>query len=538
MIEAREIKPRKQRRWLRSIGLVLAIMFVGLLVLSSLPGALKGIGGFMPLALFTILALFGALLWLVGGFVGADTPEKDRDVGVALRGELGPLYAEIRPRSFVDMVQIIGLVVVSMFQIDRWGEVFDTIRRNKLRTVLTCVSVAWGIFVMVVLLGMGQGLNNGIRKSFRKEAANAVYINAAKTSIPWAGYGFNRKITFNNRDYDSAQKIEGIDHLGKQYFIRGGRFGGGEMKTQRGTKTNMFGVNAINPASYYLDTIDIAQGRFINDDDVANKRKTCVIGEPVRDYLFGHNTSTDPGDGKVDNAIGEWIVVGGVPFEVIGVYHTSNEESARQIYIPVTTAQLAFNGADRLGMLMFDVKPGITVEEEGRIKRQVIEMLAASHQFSPDDKNAVRVFDTIEGFSKFQQFFNVISLFVVVIGLGTLAAGVVGVSNIMMIAVKERTKEIGVRKALGATPHSIIAMIVQEAVFLTSIAGLLGLSLGVVVLGVLGKYVHTEMIDNPSINIGTGVIAAVGLVIAGALAGFVPAKSAANVNPIETLRDQ
>jgi len=536
LIEAKQIKPRK--RWLARIGLTLAILLVGLLVLASLPGGLSGSGGgFLPLALFTVLALCGALLWLVGGLVGADTPPEER-TGFAIRGELGPLYAEVKPSAVIGILQIFGLVFVSMFQIDRWGEVFDTIRRNKLRTVLTCVSVAWGIYVMVVLLGMGQGLNNGIRKSFKKDSANAVYINAAKTSIPFAGYNINRRITFNNRDYDAARKIPGIDHLGMQYFIHGGRFGGGEMKTTRGTKSNLFGVNAINSATYYLDTIDMVQGRFVNEDDVANKRKTCVIGEPVRDYLFGHNTNTDAGDGGVDDPMGEWIDVGGVPFQVVGVYHSDNEESARQVYIPVTTAQLAFNGADRIGMIMFDVKPGVSIEEEGQIKRQVIELLAASHQFSPDDKQAVHVFDTIEGFSHFQQFFSVISLFVIVIGLGTLAAGVVGVSNIMMIAVKERTKEIGVRKALGATPQSIIAMIVQEAVFLTSIAGLLGLSAGVVTLGAMAQFIHTDMIDNPSINISTGVAAAIGLVIAGALAGFVPAKSAARVNPIETLRDQ
>jgi putative ABC transport system permease protein len=536
LIEAKEIRPR--RRWLARIGIALAILIVGMLILASLPGGLHGTGGgFLPLALFTAFALFGALLWLVGGLVGADTPP-DKRTGFAVKAELGPLYAELRPHGVLEVFQIFGLVFISMFQIDRWGEVFDTIRRNKLRTILTCISVAWGIYVMVVLLGMGQGLNNGIRKSFRRDAANAVYINAAKTSIPWGGYNINRRITFNNRDYDAALKIPGIAHLGKQYFIHGGRFGGGEMKTQRGTKANLFGVNAINEATYYLDTVDMVQGRFVNKQDVALLRKTCVIGEPVRDYLFGHNTSTEAGDGGVDDPMGEWIVVGGVPFQVVGVYHSDNEESARQIYIPVSTAQLAFNGADRLGMLMFDVNPDVSIEQEGQIKRQVIELLAASHQFSPDDKQAVHVFDTIEGFSHFQQFFDVISLFVIVIGLGTLAAGVVGVSNIMMIAVKERTKEIGVRKALGATPQSIIAMIVQEAVFLTSVAGLLGLSAGVVTLGAMGKFVHTEMIENPSINISTGIAAAVGLVIAGALAGFVPAKSAARVNPIEALRDQ
>ncbi|MEO8548390.1 MAG: ABC transporter permease [Kofleriaceae bacterium] len=528
--------PRVVLRW---IGFIVAFLALAGLAISSLLGAIHGTGaGFTPLLLFTHIALGGAVLWLFGGMVGADTPVKERSAGFALRAQIGPLYAELRPGAIVDVFQIFGLVLVSMVQLDRWGEVFDTIRRNKLRTVLTCVSVAWGIFVMVVLLGMGQGLNNGIRQSFKKESANAVYISASKTSIPWAGYNIGRKITFNNRDYDAALSVEGISHLGKQFFIHGGRFGGGEMKTQRGTKSNAFGVNAINPATYYLDTLQLAEGRYINAEDVRLRRKTAVIGEPVRDYLFGHNTSTDAGDGGVDDPIGEWIVVGGVAFQVVGVYHDDNEESARQIYIPVSTAQLAFNGADRLGMVMFDVMPGTTIEEEGKIKRQIIEILAASHQFSPDDKQAVRVFDNIEGFSRFQQFFTVISLFVVVIGLGTLAAGVVGVSNIMMIAVKERTKEIGVRKALGATPRSIIAMIVQEAVFLTSVAGLLGLSAGVVVLGAMSKFVHTEMIQNPSINISTGIAAAIGLVIAGALAGFVPAKSAAQVNPIQTLRDQ
>ena len=468
---------------------------------------------FLPLLLVTLTVFVCALLYVIGSL------------------------PSVRPRGVFSLFGVFFAVIGSMFSLDRWGEVFDTIKRNKLRTVLTCVSVAWGIFVMVVLLGLGQGLNNGIRKSFRREAANGIYISASKTSLPFAGYGVGRKLTFNNRDYEAAKDVEGIDHLGEQYFIHGGRFGGGEMKTQKGTKSNLFGVNAVNPAAFYLSTSDISQGRFLNDLDIKLLRKACVIGEPVRDFLFGHADNNGHGDGTVDDPIGQWVVVGGVPFQVVGVFHDDNEETARQLYIPVSTAQLAFNGADRLGMLMFTVGES-NAEQAAAIKRKVVAQLAASHQFSPDDKQAVRIFDNVEGFAKFQQFFNVISLFVLVIGLGTLAAGVVGVSNIMMIAVKERTKEIGVRKALGATPQSIVAMIVQEAVFLTSVAGLLGLSAGVVFLGILPKLIDTELIDNPSINIGVGVLAAAGLVVAGALAGFVPARSAAKVNPIETLRDQ
>ncbi|MEO8840886.1 MAG: ABC transporter permease [Kofleriaceae bacterium] len=490
------------------LAVVVVVGIFGLIV----GGPMIGIA-FLPLFVTSLLIVLWALLYMFG------------------------TLPSVRPANVWSLLEIFFGVLVSMFSIDRWGEVFDTIRRNKLRTVLTCVSVAWGIFVMVVLLGLGQGLNNGIRHSFRAESANAVYISAAKTSIPFGGYGVGRRLTFNNRDFDAARKLDGIDHLGRQYFIHGGRFGGGEMKIQHETKSNTFGVNAISPATLYLDTAQMVQGRFINDLDIATLRKTVVIGEPVRDFLFGHQTNSSHGDGGVDEAIGEWIVIGGVPFEIVGIYHDENEESARQVYIPVSTAQLAFNGADRIGMLMFDVKPGVSIEQEGAIKQQVVDLLAESHQFNPEDRQAVRVFDNIEGFSHFQQFFMVISMFVLVIGLGTLAAGVVGVSNIMMIAVKERTREIGIRKALGATPQSIVSMIVQEAVFLTSIAGLLGLSAGVVFLGLLPKLIDTEMIENPSINIGVGVLAAVGLMIAGALAGFVPARSAAKVNPVETLRD-
>ena len=437
------------------------------------------------------------------------------------------VLTEARPRTLIAFLQIVGGVLLGMLSFDRWGEVFDTIRRNKLRTALTAISVAWGIFVMVVLLGLGHGLNNGIRHSFRREATNGIWISANKTSVPYAGYGLGRHITFDNHDYDRALEVTGIEHLSGQYFVRGGRFGGGEMKIQRGVKSNAFQVNPVHPGAFYMGANEIVGGRFLDAADIAGLRKVCVIGRPVRDFLFDHE---DP--------IGQWIVIGNVAFEVVGVFSDEGgEEEERQIYIPVSTAQLAFHGVDHLGMLMFTVGDA-TAPEAKAISHEVVEQLAAAHQFSPDDKQAARVFDNVEGFSHFQQFFLVISIFVVVIGCGTLAAGVVGVSNIMMIAVKERTREIGIRKALGATPLAIVAMITQEAIFLTSIAGLLGLSAGVFFLQLLPKMVDSDLILNPSIDIGVGALAAIGLVAAGALAGFVPARAAARVNPVATLRDQ
>jgi len=466
-------------------------------------------------------------------------------IGVVLALVIGLLWVigklpDFRPRHLFALFEVVGGVIAAMVMRDRWGEVLDTIRRNKLRTVLTAVSVAWGIFVMVVLLGLGHGLNNGVRDSFRRQATNAIFMTANKTSVPNAGYGIGRRITFDNRDYNHAKKVDGVDHITGQYFVRGGQFGGGEMKTQRGVKSNAFQVNAVHADAYYLGAHELAEGRFLSSADVAGLRKVCVIGRPVRDFLFQH-VRVEGGSEKdkiTEDPIGQWIVINDVAFEVVGVYSDEGgEEEERQIYVPVSTAQLAFHGVDHLGMLEFTVGNANAAQAK-KIEDDVVSQLAAAHQFASDDTQAARVFSNVEGYERFRQFFLVISLFVLAIGSGTLAAGVVGVSNIMMIAVKERTREIGIRKALGATPMNIIGMITQESIFLTSIAGLLGLAAGVGFLELLPKLIDTELIRNPSIDIGVGALAAFGLVVAGALAGFFPARAAARVNPIHTLRDQ
>jgi putative ABC transport system permease protein len=413
-----------------------------------------------------------------------------------------------------------------MFSLDRWMEVFDTIRRNKLRTALTAISVAWGIFVLVFLLGLGNGLNNGMHANFARDATNGVWIVANKTSEPHAGYDVGRRITFENRDYDAAKQTRGIDRITGQHFTGANRFSN-TMVTKRGGKANSFAVNAVHPDAIYLEAHEMVAGRFLTDVDVRDKRKSVVVGRPIAAFLF------EP----AENPIGEWIVVGGVPFQIVGVYSDpSGNEQERQMYIPISTAQLAFNGADRVGLLSFTVGDAGPAEAQAIIDT-VVGQLAERHKFAPTDHQAVRVFNNVEQFQRFQMLFWIISFFVFLIGMGTLAAGVVGVSNIMMIAVKERTKEIGVRKAIGATPRSIVLMIVQEAVFLTGVAGLLGLSGGVACLELLGK-MDNDFIKNPSVGIGTGVIATAILVLAGALAGYFPARAAAKVNPIHALRDQ
>jgi putative ABC transport system permease protein len=348
---------------------------------------------------------------------------------------------------------------------------------------------------------------------------------ANKTGVPYGGYDVGRRIQFDNRDYDHARTVKGIDHVSGQHFIGGNRRNG--LVTRRGGKANSFEINAVHPDAIYLGQHKIVQGRFLTAADVDQTRKSVVIGRPVAMFLFA------PGE----NPVGQWITIGDVPFQVIGVYtDDAGAEEERQMYIPVSTAQLAFSGGDKLGMLQFtlgDAGP----EEAQQIIDQIVSDLAARHGFDPKDKQAARVHNNIEGFAKFQNLFWMIATFVTVIGLGTLAAGVVGVSNIMMIAVKERTKEIGVRKAIGATPSSIVFMVIQEAVFLTALSGLLGLAAGVALLELTGK-MQSDWIYQPGIGLGTGIAAAVFLVFAGALAGYFPARAAARVNPIHALRDQ
>lgn len=426
------------------------------------------------------------------------------------------------------LVWVTALQWRDLISFDRWTEVLITIKANKLRTALTTISVAWGIFVLVFLLGLGRGLNKGAQKQFAREATNGVWIIARKTSMPYGGYDVGRNITFENRDYERAKAVKGVDHISGQFYMTGGAFEGTGLMTTRGAKANSFQINAVHADAFYLTNHEIIEGRFLSAGDIAAKRKSIVVGRPVVDFFF------KPGE----EPVGQWLEVAGVPFQIVGVFRDEGgAEQERQIYMPVSTAQLAYSGNDKLGMIELTAGNAGPAEVQA-IVDTIKGQLSERHGFSPDDNQAVHIHNNVEQFQRFSMMFWMISVFVVVIGLGTLAAGVVGVSNIMMIAVKERTKEIGVRKALGATPSSIVFMVIQEAVFLTGIAGLLGLSAGVGLCELIGRAHVSEFILDPGIDLSTGIAATLFLVFAGALAGFFPARAAARVNPIHALRDQ
>jgi putative ABC transport system permease protein len=417
-----------------------------------------------------------------------------------------------------------------MFSFDRWQEIFDTLLRNKLRTALTAFAMAWGIFMLVFLLGLGNGLQAGVQQGFKDDATNSIWFFGGQTSKPAKGLPTGRRVQFKNGDIDNLQKLEDVDKITGRFFMRGGNQFAGEQMLRVGAKAQPFDIRAVHPDHLYLENTIIKAGRFINQADLDQKRKSVVIGVPVAEFFFG-----DP-----DAALGKWMDVNRVPFQIVGIYDdTGNEDETKKAYIPIATAQAAFNGQDRVNMIMFTVPTDVDGDASKVIADEALAKLAEAHRFDPEDPQAVRVRNNVENFEKFQQIFAMIKYFVTFMAICALVAGIVGVSNIMMIAVRERTREIGVRKALGATPANIVGTIVQEAVFLTSFAGYLGLVTGVGLLaGIEAILPPNDMFGPPTIDLWVAVAATGFLVVAGALAGFFPALQAAKVNPIVALRDE
>lgn len=409
-----------------------------------------------------------------------------------------------------------------MFNKEVWSEIFSTIRSNRLRTFLTAFSVAWGIFMLIVLLGSGQGLRNGAQKGFQSDAVNSIWINGGMTSLAHDGFQPGREIQLRNEDYALIRRQN------KAVNVITSSYDGRNIRTLIYKNRNgAFTVRSCMPDHDYLENCTLVQGRFINDNDITAYRKVCVIGLPVKDALF-----------LKEEPIGNYISVDGIPFKVIGTFTDPGRGDNERIYIPVSTAQRAFNGQDKLSVIWLSTgKSGI--EESNKMADDIKKMLAKKYSFDPKDEEAVNVWNNTVEYIRVMEMLGNIRLFIWVIGIGTLIAGIVGVSNIMMIAVKERTKEIGVRKAIGAPPSSIISMIIQESVLITAVAGYIGLMAGVGVLEAARKFMPpSDFFVNPEVDLGVAVSAVVLLIVAGAFAGLIPALRAARIEPIEALRDE
>lgn len=414
-----------------------------------------------------------------------------------------------------------------MFSIERWQEIFETIRKNKLRTFLTGLSVASGIFILVILLAIGQGMQNGISKEFEGDATNRISVWTGVTSESFKGLNPGRRIQMDNLDYQLAEsKNEDQLEYKSGVYSRWGQL------TSYKAENGSYRVEGVLGDYQFLENATLTAGRFINQNDIDGYEKVAIIGHRVYLDLF-----------KNKNAIGEYIEITGIKFKVVGMYtDPGGEREENRIFIPLSTSQRVYNAGDKLRSIAFTLEKQDKFEDalaaSETFTAQLEADLKARHIISPTDERAIRINNSLERAKKFYDLIAMIKFFFWGVGICTIIAGIVGVSNIMLIIVKDRTKEIGIRKAIGAQPLSIIGMILHESIFVTAVAGFFGLVFSLFVLEIIGPLIETDYIKNPSVDFKVALTTVIILVVAGALAGFFPAYRASSIKPIEALRDE
>jgi len=414
-----------------------------------------------------------------------------------------------------------------MFDINTWQEILNTIRKNKLRTFLTGFSIAWGIFMLMILLGSGNGLKNGVTENFASESKNVISLWPGRTSIATEGLQKGRRIRFDDQDVNMLEnQFDNISTISPAVW-----------KYARLSYKNdhvSYELNGVMPYYNILQSISIGkgQGRFINEIDQQEKRKVIVLEKSIVETLFKH-----------ENPIGKYVNADNIPFQVIGVYERSNPWRNAETYIPFSTAQMLYN-LPNYYELSFEAKGLNTLEENMEYEKQLRSRFARLHSYDPKDNRALWIWNRMEQYLETMQIFGGINLFIWIIGIGTLIAGIVGVSNIMLISVKERTREFGIRKAIGATPFSILRLVVMESILITTLFGYIGLVGGVAVTETINYFMQQNaagsggmvIFKNPTVDMGIAVSATVVLIIFGVLAGYFPARKAVKIKPIEALR--
>lgn len=415
-----------------------------------------------------------------------------------------------------------------MIDIDKWQEILQTLERHKLRTALTAFGVFWGIFMLVILLGTGKGLENGVLDGFGN-FRNVVFMwTGGPTQRPYKGLNSGRWIVITPQDLDVVRAT--IPELRYLTAVNGLR--GGSETVNRGNRTGPFNVTGLDPDSIEISGFNILQGRYINHFDDIERRKVAVIGTSVRNMLF--DADEDP--------IGQLIHIDGIPFTVVGAHEGVTEDQVRRqqdrIIIPNSTLRYTFNQINWINWFQMRPVEGV---DAGVLEKKVMDLLIERHKIHPEDRGVFYTVNFQERYDKFAALFTGVKAFSWIVALGTIFAGVIGVGNIMLIVVKERTREIGIRKALGATSWSLIFMVIQEALVLTFIAGYLGLVAGVALLENISSLMMADAgssFSNPSIDLGTAFIALVVLIVAGVIAALLPASKAASVDPIVALQDE
>ena len=421
-----------------------------------------------------------------------------------------------------------------LFQKDFWKEIIESITSNGFRTIITAFGVAWGIFILILLLAASKGLENGVKRGFAGIATNSAFMWTQGISKAYKGHPEGREFTFNSKDTQAIKdNINGIETVSPRN--RTGGWNGGSLVT-RELNQGAFQVYGDYPEIITQLSLNIKKGRFTNYGDIENKRKTCVIGIGVQNELYD----------KEETVIGSTIKIDGVNFKVIGVFNKPNatgDQKTRDentIYIPYTTFSQAFNIGDKVGFYMITAKDGFSITE---LKEDIFTLLRKNHDIHPEDERAIGNFDLYKKFNQINGLFIALTGVSYFVGFLILISGIIGISNIMLIVIKERTKEIGVRRALGATPGNIRLQILTESVFLTLFSGMAGISFAGLLIyfmnALLDKFAGPEtMFVNPSVSIITIGTALLILVICGLLAGFIPAQTAIKIKPIEALRTE
>jgi putative ABC transport system permease protein len=422
-----------------------------------------------------------------------------------------------------------------MFDLDRWNEIWHALAKNKVRSLLTAFGVFWGIFMLIVMAGASNGLKNGIVEGVAKFATNSCFMWSEQTGEPYKGFKRGRQWNMDSDDLTYIiNNVPEVEYISPKNF--GSRMNGGP-NTIHGLKSGAYNVKGDYPEYVKIDPYTVVQGRWINEMDIRDKRKVCVIGEKVFEQMF---------DAK-ENPLGDYLKISGVYYQVIGVIRPEtriniNGRAEESIFLPFTTMQQTYNMGNIVHFLAITSKKGIPVSV---VETKVKDIIKSRHSIAPTDVQALNSVNIEEQFKQISGLFLAIGVLTWIVGIGTLMAGVIGVSNIMLVIVKERTKEIGIQRALGASPRTIITQIMLESVALTTVAGYTGLSLGVVLLEIVNKVIESQpksgnevFFQHPEVNITVAVSALIILVLAGLFAGSIPAKRALQIKPIEALREE
>jgi putative ABC transport system permease protein len=426
-----------------------------------------------------------------------------------------------------------------MFDLDRWQEILNAIKKNKLRSAMTAFGVGWAILMLVVMSGAGNGLKNGMSEGFKDFATNSGFMWSERTTKPFEGFKRGRYWSINNNDIVAIKdQVRNIDVISPR--LQGWNLRSGE-NVVRGKRSAAFNVMGDYPEYRFIDPCTMPWGRYINDEDIRLKRKVCIIGEKVYEVMFD----------KDEDPVGKYIRVNGVYFMVVGVFKSNNpninigSNKKETVYLPFTSMQQTFNYGDQVHFFGLTAKKGVPVKE---VMDKIKPIIQKNHKLAPDDEEAIGKVDIENEVKTMFYVFAGIDILIWVVGIMTLVAGAIGISNIMLVIVKERTKEIGVQRAIGAKPWVIVSQILSESVFLTTIAGFVGLAFGTLVLAGVDAIIEASragvtpedgtFFRHPEVGLGVAVASLLMLIIVGLIAGLIPAMKAVKVKPIEALRHE